>query len=312
MTRSRRPIVPRSSGDPLGVRRQVAAAESAFDNRFGEISRLAFDLYFPVLEDSAIRVRVMNRAYEFMLDPDRLKALSAELRAMIERILLAGGEDDLWLIREYIMPAYQAGTAQQWANLAAQSAIYAAARPSLVDLIRTPIYQRRIGYLHARVFEDMRGMTADVAKSVSRILSDGMAQGQHPRELAQAIADAMSDQKYRGYRIARTEIGNAMRQARMDEADNAAREFGIRSKEMHVSAFSPTTRPTHAERSGKLFTREEQREWWSRDANAISCKCVTVSVLVDDDGKPLAPSIVEKANAVKEKMYKKYPHLKDD
>lgn len=312
MTRSSRPIVPRSAKDPLGIDKQVRAAESAFDNRFDELAKLAFDLYFPALDESAIRVRVMNRVYEFMLDPDRLKALSAELRAMIERILLDGGEDDLWLIRGYIMPAYQTGTAQQWANLAAQSAIYAAARPSLVDLIRTPIYQRRIGYLHARVFEDMRGMTADVAKSVSRILSDGMAKGQHPRALAQAIADAMNDQKYRGYRIARTELGNAMRQARMDEADNAAREFGIKSKEMHVSAFSPTTRPTHADRSGRLFTREEQREWWSRDANAINCKCATLSVLVDDDGKPLAPSVIEKANVVKEKMLKKYPHLKDD
>ena len=308
-TKVKPPIVPRSASDPLGVERKINAAENEFKRRFAEIARLAKELYSAPLEESAVLIRVVNKTYEFTLDPERLKTLNNELHDIVDRVLLEGGADNLWLVHDYVATAYQAGTAQQLANLSAQSSIYAASRPSIVELIAQPAYQRRIGYLHARVFEDMQGMTTDVVKSVSRILSDGMAQGRNPRELAQSIADAVGSELYRGERIARTEIGQAMRTARMDEADQATREFGIKSKEMHVSAFSPTTRPSHAQRSGKVFTREEQREWWSVGANAINCKCTTISVLVDENDNPLAPSVIERAGVIKEKMLKKYPQL---
>ncbi|MEQ4618462.1 MAG: hypothetical protein ABN482_10475 [Corticimicrobacter sp.] len=71
---------------------------------------------------------------------------------------------------------------------------------------------------------------------------------------------------------------------------------------MHLSALSPTTRKSHAERHGKLFTAQEVREFWSDPTNVDGCKCTVTAMMVDDDGKPLVPSIVKQARDAYEKM----------
>jgi len=82
----------------------------------------------------------------------------------------------------------------------------------------------------------------------------------------------------------------------------SANRYGLKSMEMHYSALSPTTRLTHAQRHGNLYTVEQQRSWWAQGANSINCKCSTISVLVDDAGKPLVPAIIERARETEQKM----------
>lgn len=141
-----------------------------------------------------------------------------------------------------------------------------------------------------------------MVKSVAIKLSDGMAQRLNPRVIAKSLAEDVNGQLWRAERIARTEIGNALRQARMDESDQAARDLGVRTLEMHVSALSPSSRATHIARHGRLFTTQEQRAWWSEGANSIQCKCSTVSILVDSDGAPETPGVVTRALEVKKKV----------
>lgn len=78
-----------------------------------------------------------------------------------------------------------------------------------------------------------------------------------------------------------------------DEADT--RRLGIPHLYMHISALSPTTRPTHAARHGNLYTEEEMQEWWSKDGNDVECRCSVVTILLDENGNPLTPSIIERA-----------------
>lgn len=303
------PIVPRSLDDPIGQAGRIAKAERDFKRRLNQLAREVQALYEPVLVGGAAMVRVTNRQYEFLLDPAVLSVMASELTTMAERIFLEGGPDQLWYSLEYVIPAYTQGTAQQIANLGQQSPVYRASRPNIAALIQTPAYQRRIGYLRARQFENMAGFTGDVVKSVALKLSDGMARGENPRVVARSLASEVRGQQYRADRIARTEIGNALRQARMDESDQAARELGIRTMEMHVSAFSPTTRQSHAARHGRLFTTQEQRAWWSQGAEAINCKCSTLSILVDANGNPETPGVIERALQVKRRMLERRPEL---
>lgn len=303
------PILPRSTSDPIAQNARIRRAEADFKARLAQLSAAVERLYMPALVGGSQLVRVTNRQYDFLLDPSVLNMLGAELQRTAERLFLEGGPDALWYSLEYVLPAYAQGTAQQLANLGQQSPVYAASRPNLQALVETPAYQRRIGYLRARQFELMEGFTGDVVKSVAIKLSDGMAQGLNPREVARTLASEVRGQQYRANRIARTEIGNALRQARMDESDQAYRELGIRTLEMHVSAFSPTTRVTHSARSGTLHTTQEQRAWWSRDGNSVNCKCSTVSVLVDENGNPVTPGVIERAKQVKKRMLDKRPQL---
>jgi hypothetical protein len=61
------------------------------------------------------------------------------------------------------------------------------------------------------------------------------------------------------------------RRARWDESDSARDDLGVFTRQLHLSAFLPTTRVTHAARHGTLHTTTEQEEWYQIDGNAIHC-----------------------------------------
>lgn len=287
---ARAPILPSSVSDPTGVDR----LERGAINDFGKRIRLIRRAYIKAI-DRFTPEPVVNKAYTFRLDKDLLRSVLDGLDRFVDGVLLEGGENQLWFFETYVGVAYQRGTAQEYANLAQQSPAYKAGRQSLVDLLRSEPYQRRISLIQAREFEEMKGLSGGVKADMGRVLSDGMARGLNPRDIATNLTEQSRTSEGRASRIARTEVSTALRRARLDEADDAAEMYGTQAKQMHMSALSPTTRPTHARRHARLFTTDEQREWWARDGNSINCKCSTVTVLVDDDGKPLVPSIVDRA-----------------
>lgn len=86
----------------------------------------------------------------------------------------------------------------------------------------------------------------------------------------------------------------AMRMSRLaaDEAD--CQRLGIKHRFMHMSALSPSTRDSHAARSGELFTADEVRDWLAKDDNSTGCKCSFVLVLVDDAGNPGSPALIQR------------------
>ena len=286
------PILPRNPADPAGTDRRERAAIRAFDVRLRQLLA-AYREALGRLRYQAITVNEVR--YEFDLSPDILANLLAELAAIVDRLLLEGGQDRLWLTQEYVIPSYQQGTAAAWANLGAQSTAYAATRPALEALLLSEPYRRRISYLRAREFELMQGFSGEVKTRAAMILSDGLAAGQHPRTIAKTLSEGIDIDRRRAERIARTEVPNALRQARMDETQQAQQELGLRIKLMHMSALSPTTRPTHRARHAHLYSVQQQRDWWATKPNSINCKCSTVEVLVDDKGNPLTPGVVSRA-----------------
>lgn len=92
------------------------------------------------------------------------------------------------------------------------------------------------------------------------------------------------------------------RMQRMIDAENASAS-GMRHMYMHWSALSPTTRKSHAERHGKLFTAEQVREFWSIPENIVGCKCTILAVLVDRDNQPVIPDFIDNARETYKKMH---------
>lgn len=285
-------ILPASLKDPTGQDRRERGAIRAFEGKLRQVKRL----YRSALDGVEFDVVTVNaRVYQYRLDEAVLTNLLDEIGLAVDRIMLEGGPDQLWFAQRYVLPAYQQGTAAQWANLGAQSQSYAQSRATLEQLLLSPEYRRRFGLLRAREFEVMKGLSADVKRGMSYVLSDGMTVGKNPLQIAEELTEQLGIELGRARRIARTEIPGAFRTARMDEALQGQREFGWESREMHLSALSPTTRETHRARHGKLYSVVAQRLWWSTDGNGINCKCSTVTVLVDSQGNPLSPGIVERA-----------------
>ena len=225
---------------------------------------------------------------------------------MIDEIFELTDPESFWFWQEYVKVAYQRGTAQEYANLANQSVTYSSAYPDVSAVLSSTTYRTRLALVRTRVFEEMRGLTAQIKKDMARRLTEGMARGLNPLEIARTLQQETQLPLYRCKRIARTEICTALRTARMDEAEAASEELNLRTMQMHISALSPTTRLSHAQRHGKTYTIDEQREWWSRSPNSINCKCSTITVLVDEDGNILNKRILDRAQENYKVAHAKY------
>jgi len=266
------PILPKNRSDPTGVDRLERGAMRQFKRRIRKVAKV-----YEGLLDQIPASPVVNRSstesgrYEFRLDPYLLSMLLNDAASATDNELLEGGEHALWFSEAYVKPAYQRGTAQAHANLAHQSSVYKAGSESLPRLLVSDAYRTRMALIQARQFEEMKGLSSQVKTNMSRVLTDGIGRGLNPRKIAKNLTEQAGIETRRANRIARTEITTALRRARMDEADDAAERYGLRTMQMHISALSPTTRASHAARHGHLYTTDEERDWWSRDGNSINC-----------------------------------------
>ena len=289
---TRRPILPRSKVDPAGTNDLETKAIRDFQKRLNRLARLIAEL---IRRIPVVVVQVNVRRYQYLIDGEEYRRLLASFDELIAAVLLEGGLEELWLLELYVLPAMRRGVGAEWANLSAQSLEYAAMNPTLAEVLRRPEYANRVALVKSRVFEEMEGFSMSVRNIASRILADGIARGQNPLQVAKTLEKGIKVSAARARRIARTEIPMALRRAGWDEARDARDQLGIRYKLLHLSALSPTTRETHAERHGNLYTDDEVREWYAEAANAINCKCAQRTLMVDKDGNPLVPSTVERA-----------------
>lgn len=294
---ARAPILPASPADPTSVDRLERGAMLEFGRRMRKIR----NAYVAALGRIPAELAV-NKRYAYRLDQAILALVLGDAAREADAQLLEGGELGVWFFSAYALAAYQRGTAQTFANLAQQSAAYKAGQDSLANILRSEPYRRRIALIAAREYEEMQGLSGTVKANMARILTDGIGRGQNPRVIAKALTEQAGIEARRANRIARTEITTALRRARWDESDEAAEQYGLRVMLMHYSALSPTTRESHAARHAKLYTSDEVRDWYSQGAESINCKCSQVEVMVDADGKPLAPTIIDRAKSTKTKM----------
>lgn len=267
---------------------------------FAKRMKLVAAAYIQALDRIPAEQVVVN-AYAYDLLPGVIDALFAEMATYIDDLFTQSQRSN-WFLNSYVEVAYQRGTAQAFTNLAHQSKVYEAGRSSLVDLLRGQAYGRRVAMVRSRAFEEMKGLSAGIKADMSRVLADGVGRGLGPRDIAKNLQKQAGLEMPRANRIARSEVSMALRRAKWDEEAEAKADLGLKTKQMHFSALSPTTRRSHAVRHGRLYTEEQVREWYSQDGNGINCKCSQTAVLVDDDGKPLNPAVVERARATYQKL----------
>lgn len=295
-------IIPKNKSDPTGLSSLERKAMADFARRLKKVQKA----YTEAL-DRFPASPVVNRRYEYQLDPLLLNIVLNDANVLVDAVLLDGGQNNLWFSEDYVEPAAIRGTNQAYVNLSQQSVTYAASRESLQAILLSTPYQRRMALTYARVFEEMKGFTAKTKQQMARVLTDGIGRGLNPREVARNLRDQVGIETRRANRIAQTEIPGALRRARWEEAEDA-QSLGLKTMLVHISALLPTTRRTHAVRHSHLYTLEEVRDWYSINGNSINCHCSQVETLVDDKGKPLAPSIIEKLKEERKKMAERgYP-----
>ena len=286
------PIMPSNPQNPVGGTTLITEARRETDRKLKEIQRWLAD----TVKAIPTQVRTINMSagplvgnasfYDYQISTFALEMIVAELKQRLSNPEVAEP------IVNRAGAAYEVGTASAVKGLAALTDQYTR---TITQVLASDPWQRRSALIRARVFEQMEGFAGETAADLSRVLMTGIENGKNPLALVDDLSARFKVSRTRAERIARTEITGSLRRARWDEADEAAANVGVRTKEMHLSALSPTTRVTHAERHGRLYTTEEVRQWYTEAANAINCKCTQVSVLVNEDGSPVISRSVTRA-----------------
>lgn len=282
----RSPIVPGSKTDRTGAGGILRRAGAEIRKRFAAIEREILAMFdrIPVYQLNDVR----SVEVRYGLTPEQLAGIAAELQATLARWLGEPGREPqhlFWWDR-YVQEAAQLGTVQAVTNLTALSTTYAAAR-NLEAVLYSEPYRNRIAVAKFKSYEHWTGLAAEQRAQLAQVIGQAVADGLNPKAARRLIQERLEVGKAKALAYAQSDITDTLRQARWAEDDAAEADLGVRTAELWTSALIPTTRPWHASRNGKVYTREEVRAFYAERGNRYNCRCATTACLLDADGKPI-------------------------
>ena len=298
----RDPIIPGTAKDRTGAGGILRRAGADIRRRFAALEREVLALFdrIPVYAINDLR----GPEVRYGLAGDQLQNIAAELQATLARWIAEPGKslDHLFWWDAYIDDASHLGTAQASANLAALSPAYAAAR-SLEAVLYSEPYRNRIATAKFKGYEHWTGLAAEQRAALAQVIGQAVADGLNPKAARKLIQERLEVGKAKALAYAQSDITDTLRMARLAEDDQAEAELGIRTGELWTSALIPTTRPWHASRNGKVYTREQVRAFYAERGNRYNCHCSVTTCLLDADGKPILTKKLQSTMANEKKAW---------
>ena len=190
------------TADPAKLGSKIAAAEKEVRRKIRRIKKHVDDWVAMVPRQE----RTVNKVYTYDLDEALYRRIVNDIGGVLDSEWLAGGETDLWLLREYVQPAYNQGVAQTLAALGAQSAIVKLSQQSAQAIMYEPAYLKRIGLVRARVFEEMQGFTDSTRKDLAETLARSMGAGHGAERVRDDIIRRIGVSESRAMQIGRAHV----------------------------------------------------------------------------------------------------------
>jgi SPP1 gp7 family putative phage head morphogenesis protein len=158
---------------------------------------------------------------QFQSDERKVKAFTDWLTEKVNKEVLepAGGvaNGQHWT-GTFIRAAYTKGWKQARARLQNQGI----ATEEFEDILQLGVPQEQLAKLYTRTFENLQSITADVVPAVRDVLTQGLAEGVNPKEMARRLTDEIETiQRTQAEVLARTEIINSYSEATLDRYDRA-------------------------------------------------------------------------------------------
>jgi len=249
------------SYDPTRTTMLRKAFERAVRKRFNELTQV---IRKTVYENDAFRLDpdMKMRPYTFQMNPaaadafafprsaDKVKAFSAWLNQQIDKGILEIGEisqvgvgiEDAWT-NKYVFDSYKRGVIRARYELQKSGFnVPSIAETGGIEIsLATPFHIDRLGILYSRVFNGLKGVTTAMDTQISRVLAQGIGDGDNPRLLARKLVSTINGTgmgdlgitdslgrfipaQRRAEILARTEIIRAHHQAMIQEYRNWALE----------------------------------------------------------------------------------------
>lgn len=236
--------------------------------------------------------------YEYDISPEQQNEVAADIRKIIDLALLQSSGDtppeNWWYKPEVEQPTRQ-GTLEETRDfnrliaLAISLGLTGAGGILPVPLapdavLMSPAYLTALRSVYASNFQVIKTVSQRVGGQVIQTINSGISAGLSPTQIAKDISTRFNVAKSSAQRIADTEVNKAYTNAKMRATKVAGDISGLSVAVRHISALLPTTRRAHAARHFKIYTVEDQTEWWDSGSNRINCHCSVQSVLIDKQG----------------------------
>jgi len=152
--------------------------------------------------------------FDFPTDARKTEAFRRWLETQTEReFLRTFGEDN-----QFIERAYERGVDDARTELRALGL----AEGQTAAALQLPVHRDQLQRLYQRNFRALQGMTRATGREMSRVLSEGLASGAGPRDIADDLADRIDAVgRTRAEVIARTEVMASHNTARLQEWERA-------------------------------------------------------------------------------------------
>lgn len=286
----------------LGIKRALKALfGKRLTGREREVNSHNWHFLCHVNGDEPTLYQVNAGKFIYDMSAQELADLLEAMQAILDDYLLEGGEQNLWAM-DYVVAEAQRGTLEAFNNLSQQSQVYAS-QTTLKQLLSSPGHLNQVASARLTTFSDWKVISDTARGDLTNIITDAVARGVNPREMASVISKRLDVSMSKAKTIAQTEQVGALRQAQWNETNWAADRLGLNTGLLHLSALKPTTRTTHAFWHGKVRTVQEVRDWYAVDGNKYHCYCSQIPVLLNDDGSIFNKGLSEKLAKEKANWY---------
>lgn len=259
-----------------------------------------------IINGIPVRLSVQNsitnnrETYIWEMSPERQSQVDIRIRDIVNEWFETQTPERpaRWFFTPYMEAATQPATADAVNNvkLLSQGMVSTAQLDAVTvqSMFMDQQYRSIVQNIYGRAFNEMVGFTGETATDLARVLSESVMLGESARKAKSKIAKRFSVASSRAERIARTEINRAYTVTRTKTAEQVGKALGVEVRIVHRSSLMPSTRTWHAARHGKVFTPQEQDDWWAEGSNRINCLCSVNEVVLGKDGKPRSRGLIER------------------
>lgn len=170
--------------------------------------------------NQANELYVVNDRWRALADPEKIRAFKEWLKQQLAATLQGKSEEELW--QRYVEMGFRKGAGRAFDDTKA------VARGALADALpdgkdqflrqafAQPVAVDKVRLLASRSFDDLEGVTSEMSTRMTRVLTDGLVQGQSPLAIASGMTDQVDISQARAETIARTEIIRAHAEGQLD------------------------------------------------------------------------------------------------
>ena len=174
------------------------------------------------------------KRWRFATTPDKLKLFKAWLQTRVAAGVLQAADETPWL-STYISSAYKAAAVRSYAEIVGARAgstlgteYQGGVESFLLSAFNSPEAREKIQLIFLRSYDQLKGMTEAMGQVMSRVLADGLAHGDGPYAIAQALVKQVKISKERARMIARTELIHAHAEGQLDSFERlGVAEVGV-------------------------------------------------------------------------------------